>query len=60
MEILGSKDCALELGLGIGGKEVKYWACDFSHVIFFGFLILLSFGIHTDGEYVRINGDYRS
>ena len=37
-EILGLEDFELEVELGIGEAEAKYWTCDFSYVSFSFFL----------------------
>ena len=34
-EILGMEDFQLELELGIGEAQARYWTCDFSSVSFF-------------------------
>jgi glutamate N-acetyltransferase/amino-acid N-acetyltransferase len=37
-EILGLEDFELELELGIGEAQARYWTCDFSYVGSYSFL----------------------
>ena len=70
-EILSLEDIEVEVDLGLGSQEAKYWTCDLSYVShslcwcrLAGWRRLACWvGMGADGslqDYVKINGDYRS